>query len=1075
MEVQHEHWVAFWVIFGILAVLPVRPIFFPLFCGLLIFMRTAENHMPQHLWVALWLSLLLTYDFMAVIIGTELHTSVALISLTVRYFVTSSYEMPAPTFWILLAVLLPFILRPSVGDVVYFHVLIYNLHLTFDGIKLPGLLISWVFLMALLAIIVLSINMIAYPKYIPALVLWLAFVGLLHDQMWPFNKDFGLLWIGAWFLSFHAFLFAFSPDMPVLWYVMWASIVVGLWFGYRPGESLGGFVLWSVTVILLRIFLFIIYVLYFVNTDRADLFPFNLFSREWGLAGRRWYPLSSRSLDSLNNKSLCKRCDALTIQSRLILGPSLPWKRLVEWHSFWNRGELVARFEKRAVGQGGAGQASSQPESSCRLCCLLWYSMSPQRRNKMIEGVRLTQSTDNGHADDLLNPKSRKRSCRSSSSGASRPSVPGFWFTGTSSLPLAREWLKMCRDGHKLCCGVGNTKLTLPARMLYVAGGKDWAYGNPPETLKLVETTGMNPGTEYLALSHCWGPPTEMKFKLLASNIDACFVSINFAELSQNMQDAIACTIRLGFSYIWIDSLCIIQKGDEGQDACEDADRWKADWETEAKKMGSVYSSAALTIASTASPSSACGCFHERSLASLGACKIGVSSPVALSPSWIYARRDDVFDFERGVDLAPLNTRGWVMQERLLSRRILHFGADMIFWECCLRSASELNPNGYTYKSFPDDFEDNYTPDLRSTISTRGEMQAAERSGRGISWATKENVRRRPPAVMIDPDAPPNSQVEWQRKRGFWKNVLKPNAESWSKDEQGESSGHARAGFRAAFEQLRGGQSHEAAGESFSQLWYDVVESYSRRRLTDPMDKLIALKGVEDEVARGRSLTYLRGLWKEHLSKDLLWFAIEGPGRRLLNEDGVPVAPTWSWASIEGAVALDLLPETSLTKIEETQELVSIGDVQLSNDDPGSMTISLTGPLLPISAPVSDGTSTWSIIIGDGKRASARFFPDAKESDTCQMTGLACMSFLVLDREKRKSLIPSSREDVQGLVLRFVKHSEPDGAQVDTYERVGYFTTSYMAKSRAAKQGRKALKAAPMTTVCLTGWAKTRD
>jgi len=96
--------------------------------------------------------------------------------------------------------------------------------------------------------------------------------------------------------------------------------------------------------------------------------------------------------------------------------------------------------------------------------------------------------------------------------------------------------------------------------------------------------------------------------------------------------------------------------------------------------MGSVYSAAALTIASTAPTTSTGGCFHSRSLTSLRPCKIGVSSPDVLSPDWIYARWDDVFDFERSVDLAALNTRGWVVQERLLSRRILHFGADMIYY-----------------------------------------------------------------------------------------------------------------------------------------------------------------------------------------------------------------------------------------------------------------------------------------------------------------------------------------------------------------------------------------------------------
>lgn len=46
-------------------------------------------------------------------------------------------------------------------------------------------------------------------------------------------------------------------------------------------------------------------------------------------------------------------------------------------------------------------------------------------------------------------------------------------------------------------------------------------------------------------------------------------------------------TRELGFAYLWIDSLCIVQ-GDE------------ADWQNESAKMASVYADAALTIAAAA-------------------------------------------------------------------------------------------------------------------------------------------------------------------------------------------------------------------------------------------------------------------------------------------------------------------------------------------------------------------------------------------------------------------------------------------------------------------------------------------
>lgn len=67
----------------------------------------------------------------------------------------------------------------------------------------------------------------------------------------------------------------------------------------------------------------------------------------------------------------------------------------------------------------------------------------------------------------------------------------------------AQLWFKMCRDDHKLCRGVGNTKLERPTRMLYASGGKNWAPGSTPETLKLIQTSQMDSSAEYLALSHC--------------------------------------------------------------------------------------------------------------------------------------------------------------------------------------------------------------------------------------------------------------------------------------------------------------------------------------------------------------------------------------------------------------------------------------------------------------------------------------------------------------------------------------------------------------------------------------------
>ncbi|KAF3042819.1 hypothetical protein E8E11_001858 [Didymella keratinophila] len=46
------------------------------------------------------------------------------------------------------------------------------------------------------------------------------------------------------------------------------------------------------------------------------------------------------------------------------------------------------------------------------------------------------------------------------------------------------------------------------------------------------------------------------------------------------------------------------------------------------------------------------------------------------------------------VDKAPVNRRGWVLQERLMSPRVLHFCHDQVAWECCGFDAAEGQPEG---------------------------------------------------------------------------------------------------------------------------------------------------------------------------------------------------------------------------------------------------------------------------------------------------------------------------------------------------------------------------------------------
>ena len=81
--------------------------------------------------------------------------------------------------------------------------------------------------------------------------------------------------------------------------------------------------------------------------------------------------------------------------------------------------------------------------------------------------------------------------------------------------------------------------------------------------------------------------------------------------------------------------------------------------------------------------------------------------------------------------------------------------------------------------------------------------------------------------------------------------------------------------------------------------WHDVVEDYSQLQLTFQKDRLPALAAVVQRVLRMRKGdTYIAGLWKSTLLRDLTWQSGTGG-----YEPRPPLqVPSWSWASVTGAV-----------------------------------------------------------------------------------------------------------------------------------------------------------------------------
>ncbi|KAF1964057.1 HET-domain-containing protein, partial [Bimuria novae-zelandiae CBS 107.79] len=74
---------------------------------------------------------------------------------------------------------------------------------------------------------------------------------------------------------------------------------------------------------------------------------------------------------------------------------------------------------------------------------------------------------------------------------------------------------------------------------------------------------------------------------------------ITIEELPPTFRDAINIVRRIGYRYIWIDSLCIFQ------DSLDD-------WTHESRKIGHIYRGSICTIAALASASTKPRCFAAR-------------------------------------------------------------------------------------------------------------------------------------------------------------------------------------------------------------------------------------------------------------------------------------------------------------------------------------------------------------------------------------------------------------------------------------------------------------------------------
>lgn len=237
-------------------------------------------------------------------------------------------------------------------------------------------------------------------------------------------------------------------------------------------------------------------------------------------------------------------------------------------------------------------------------------------------------------------------------------------------------WINECVDTHDAArCLRNRPPSFFPTRLL------ELKRVGPQLTFSLVLRNVLPSNVSYMTLSHCWGKgAVTKKLRLLRSTFDYLRDMHPVDRLPKTFREACQVTERLGVRYLWIDRLCIIQDSTE-------------DWNREAALMQDVYKNSFLNISAHGAGDDEEGLFFNRDPRRVDFSVIDFRVQSPIQPEY-FILDDEVYNgWEEGFKEGPVVRRGWIIQERLLAPRVLHFGRRQLFWECNSAGGCESKPS----------------------------------------------------------------------------------------------------------------------------------------------------------------------------------------------------------------------------------------------------------------------------------------------------------------------------------------------------------------------------------------------
>ncbi|KAH9853348.1 heterokaryon incompatibility protein-domain-containing protein [Lenzites betulinus] len=231
----------------------------------------------------------------------------------------------------------------------------------------------------------------------------------------------------------------------------------------------------------------------------------------------------------------------------------------------------------------------------------------------------------------------------------------------------ARDLLRKCEAEHERCRRIVSAPQAarLPRRLIDCTN---------PCRPRLVES-GEGECGRYAALSYVWGG--DQPHKTTQTNIGRYERRIPLRCLPRTIRDAIRAAHELGFTRLWVDSLCIVQ----------DADEEKVH---EIGRMHHIYRHAALTIVAARARHAGEGflriCDSEWALLLTGEMDLPIlcAAPGSAAAAWLGTLTvyPEYMLPERISCLEPIDQRAWCLQELLMSPRSLVFTSTSLELMC---------------------------------------------------------------------------------------------------------------------------------------------------------------------------------------------------------------------------------------------------------------------------------------------------------------------------------------------------------------------------------------------------------